>query len=137
MCGEHETSDIIYPMRPNSPARRQTNSPLDMLSLVCRTRRRAACRMEVFVHFLDESSILLPSSKCHGDYEDDEVVAAALALAAAPRPLRAEPVTRLLVSLLLRPVGCRSCRGILNLPKYFPATIGPMINAMKMMNMKK
>lgn len=70
--------------------------------------------------------------------EDDEDVAAAVALAAAPpRPLRAEPVTALLVSLLLSPVGCRSSRGILRLPKYFPATTGPMINAMNMMNMKK
>ncbi len=95
--------------------------------------------MKYFYIFSDESSILFLPSKCHGHYEDDEDVAAALplALAAAPRPFRAEPVTRLLVSLLLRPVGCKSCKGIFNLPRYFPATIGPMIKAMNMMNMKK
>ena len=91
-----------------------------------------------YLYIFDNSSILLLRSKCHGHYADEVVAAAlALALAAAPRPLRAEPVTRLLVSLLCRPVGCRSCRGIFSLPKYFPATIGPMIKAMNMMNMRK
>lgn len=55
-----------------------------------------------------------------------------------PCPFNPIPVVLLLVSLLLRPVGCRSFIGILgSFPINLPATIGPMINAMKMMNMKK
>ena len=51
MCREHETSDIVYPMHPSPPARRQTNGPLDMLSLVCRIRRRTLGRVKYLYIF--------------------------------------------------------------------------------------
>jgi len=70
---------------------------------------------------------------------DDEVAAEPPPVAAPPRPAtKAVPVPALLVSLLLRPVGCMRSSGIdgsflMNLL----AKIGPMIKARKMMNMKK
>ncbi len=138
MCKEHETSDIVYPMRLSFPTKRQ-NKRSARYAIMSLPDSEASLRpREVFVQGWWESSILLLSRRDHSHYEDDDDVAAALALAAPPRPLtRAEPVAWLVVSLLLRPVGCRSCRGMSSLPRYFPATIGPMIKAMKMINIMK
>lgn len=92
-------------------------------------------------------TINFSDQKASGYHEDDDVVAAAeppVVVAAeppvfaAPRPFSADPVAELLVSLLLRPVGCKRFMGMLgNFPMNLPATIGPTINAKKMMNMKK
>lgn len=46
ICREHETSDIFYPMRLSLTARKETNGPLEMLSLVYRIRRRSSGRMK-------------------------------------------------------------------------------------------
>ena len=51
MCGEHKTSDIVHPKRPSSPARRETNGPLDMLSLVYRIRRQTLGRVNYLYIF--------------------------------------------------------------------------------------
>lgn len=71
-------------------------------------------------------------------YDVAEADAVAAPVASAPRPLSAEPVRRLLVSLLLSPVGCKRSRGIAG--KFFrnlPATTGPTIRATKIMNITK
>jgi len=49
------------------------------------------------------------------------------------------PVTVLLVSLLFRPFGCAKSIGILKLTlrRMLPATAGPMMRAMKTINMIK
>jgi len=73
------------------------------------------------------------------DEADEPPVAAAAPVLCAPRPFNADPVAALLVSLLLRPVGCIRSRGINEVLIFInlPATIGPMIKARNMMNMKK
>ena len=54
MCREHETSDIFYPMRPSLPAKKETNGPLDMLSLVYRIRRRTSGRVK-YLYIFDKN----------------------------------------------------------------------------------
>lgn len=69
------------------------------------------------------------------------MVAAAEDDAAAPVLLgscRLRPVVPVVVSLLLSPVGCKSCIGISGrVLKNLPATIGPAIRATKMISMTK
>ncbi len=96
---------------------------------------------QVFVQFRIQS-MKFSHLRTSGHPDDDVVVVAAAPPAppvfAAPRPLSADPVTELLVSLLLRPVGWKRCIGIFgSLPMNLLATIGPTINARKMMNMMK
>ena len=75
------------------------------------------------------------------DIDDDDAAAPPVDAAAPPfwpRPLSALPVTLVKVSLLFRPVGCKSSRGMLSdFGRYLPATNGPAIKATKMMSITK
>ena len=64
--------------------------------------------------------------------------AAALVAAAVFASVRPRPVVSDVVSLLLSPVGCKSCIGIAGkVLKNFPATAGPTIKATKITSMIK
>lgn len=69
---------------------------------------------------------------------EDVVEAAPDAVAAALPPCRTLPVLSLVVSLLLNPVGCKSCIGMSGKSIFSLATTsGPAIKATKMISIKK
>lgn len=80
---------------------------------------------------------MLSWASCH-DKNHEVVVAAALVAAAVFGSLRPRPVVSDEVSLLLSPVGCKSCIGMAGkVLKYFPATAGPAIKATNTTSMTK
>lgn len=68
----------------------------------------------------------------------DDEAAPLLAAAVLAGSLRPRPVVSDVVSLLLSPVGCKSCIGIFGkVLKNFPANVGPAIRATKITSMTK